>query len=100
MDGKESYNVNLFIEQLWRSVEYEELYLKAFQEGIKVRIGLGNYFRFYNTERLHQTHGYRTPTEVHTSTPVESTRSGIVEPLTPDPSRIAELNLNIAPIRS
>ena len=100
MDGKGSYNDNLFIERLWRSVKYEEVYLKAYQDGRDARIGLGNYFRFYNTERPHQTHGYRTPAEVYTSTPVESTSRGMVESLTPDPLRIAEPNLNIAPILS
>ena len=56
MDGKGSYNDNLFIERLWRTVKYEEVYLKAYQGGRDARIGLGNYFRFYNTELSHQTH--------------------------------------------
>jgi len=100
MDGKGSYNDNLFIERLWRSVKYEEVYLKAYEDGREAKIGLGNYFRFYNTERPHQTHGYRTPAEVYTSTPVESISRGMVESLTPDPLRIAEPNLNTAPILS
>lgn len=100
MDGKGSYNDNLFIERLWRSVKYEEVYLKAYQDGRDARIGLGNYFRFYNTERPHQALGYRTPAEVFTSTPVDATSAGMVESLTPDPLRIAGPNLNIAPILS
>ena len=100
MDGKGSYNDNLFIERLWRSVKYEEVYLKAYQDGRDARIGLANYFRFYNTERPHQALGYRTPAEVFTSIPVEVTNGGMVESLTPDPLRIAEPNLNIAPILS
>ena len=100
MDGKGSYNDNLFIERLWRSVKYEEVYLKAYQDGREARISLGNYFRFYNTERPHQTHGYRTPAEVYTSTPVEDNSKGMVESLTLDPLRIAGPNLNIAPILS
>jgi len=100
MDGKGSYNDNLFIERLWRSVKYEEVYLKAYQDGREARTGLGNYFRFYNTERPHQALGYRTPTEVFTSTPVEATSRGMVESLTPDPVRIAGPDLNIAPILS
>ena len=100
MDGKGSYNDNLFIERLWRSVKYEEVYLKAYQDGREARIGLGNYFRFYNTERPHQALGYRTPAEVFTSTPVEATSTGMVESLTPDPLRIAVPTLNIAPILS
>jgi len=100
MDGKGSYNDNLFIERLWRSVKYEEVYLKAYQDGREARIGLGNYFRFYNTERPHQTHGYRTPAEVYTSIPVEATNSGMVESLSPDPLKIAASTLNTAPILS
>ena len=100
MDGKGSYNDNLFIERLWRTVKYEEVYLKAYQDGTEARIGLGNYFRFYNTERPHQTHSYRTPAKVYTSTLVESTSRGMVESLTSDPLRIAGPNLNIAPILS
>ena len=100
MDGKGSYNDNLFIERLWRTVKYEEVYLKAYQDGREARIGLGNYFRFYNTERPHQTHGYQTPAEVYISTPVESTSSGMVESLTLNPLRIAGPYLNIAPILS
>jgi len=100
MDGKGSYNDNLFIERLWRSVKYEEVYLKAYQDGRDARIGLGNYFRFYNTERPHQTHGYRTPAEVYSAIQVEATSRGMVEFLTPDPLRIAGPTLNIAPILS
>jgi len=100
MDGKGSYNDNLFIERLWRSVKYEEVYLKAYQDGREARIGLGNYFRFYNTERPHQTLGYRTPAEVYSAIQVEATSRGMVEFLTPDPLRIAGPDLNIAPILS
>ncbi len=100
MDGKGSYNDNLFIERPWRSVKYEEVYLKAYQDGREARIGLGNYFRFYNTERPHQSLGYRTPAEVFTSTTVETTNGVMVESLTPDPLRIAAPNLNLAPILS
>jgi putative transposase len=100
MDGKGSYNDNLFIERLWRTVKYEEVYLKAYQDGRDARISLGNYFRFYNTERPHQGHGYRTPAEVYRTTNIEATNGGMVESLTPDPLRIAGPDLNIAPILS
>jgi len=100
MDGKGSYSDNLFIERLWRSLKYEEVYLKAYQDGKEARTGIGNYFRFYNTERPHQALGYRAPAEVFTSTLVEDTRVVMLESLTPDPLRIAEPNLNIAPILS
>ena len=71
MDGKGSYNDNLFIERLWRTVKYEEVYLKAYQDAREARISLSNYFRFYNTERPHQALGYRTPAEVFTPTPIQ-----------------------------
>jgi len=100
MDGKGSYNDNLFIERLWRTVKYEEVYLKAYQDGRDARISLGNYFYFYNTERPHQTHGYRTPAEVYLSIPVEETNRSMVGSLTPDPLRIVGPDLNIAPILS
>ena len=100
MDGKGSYNDNLFIERLWRLVKYEEVYLKAYQDGRDARISLGNYFHFYNTERPHQALGYRTPAQVFASTPVEATSTGMVESLTPDPLRIAVPTLNTAPILS
>ena len=100
MDGKGSYNDNLFIERLWRSVKYEEVYLKAYQDGRDARIGLGNYFRFYNTERPHQALGYRTPAEVFASIPVEVANESMVESLTPDLLRIAGPDLNIALILS
>jgi putative transposase len=96
MDGKGSYNDNLFIERLWRSVKYEEVYLKAYQDGKEARTSIGNYFRFYNTERPHQALGYRTPAEVFNTTPVETTSAGMIESLMPDPLRIAGPNLNIA----
>jgi putative transposase len=105
MDGKGSYNDNLFIERLWRSVKYEEVYLKAYQDGREARAGIGNYFRFYNAERPHQAHGYRTPAEVFTSTTVEAIHGVMVESLTPntlttDSLRVAEPNLSMAPILS
>lgn len=97
MDGKGSYNDNLFIERLWRTVKYEEVYLKAYQDGRDARIGLGNFFPFYNTERPHQALDYRTPAEVYT---IETTDGVMVESLTLDPLRIAGPNLNLALILS
>jgi putative transposase len=100
MDGKGSYNDNLFIERLWRTVKYEEVYLKAYQDGREAKNGLGNYFRFYNTERPHQALGYLTPGEVFNSIMVAVTNEGMVESLTSDPLGTAGPNLNIAPILS
>ena len=67
MDGKGSYTDNLFMERLWRSLKYEEVYLKAYADGREARSQIGEYFRFYNTQRPHQALEYRTPAEVYTS---------------------------------
>jgi hypothetical protein len=64
MDGKGCYTDNLFIERLWRSLKYEEVYLKAYAGGKEARVGIGRYFDFYNLGRPHQALGYRTSAEV------------------------------------
>ena len=64
MDGKGRYSDNIFVERLWRTVKYEEVYLKAYSNGREAKAGLDAYFRFYNTQRAHQALGYRTPAEV------------------------------------
>lgn len=65
MDGRGRVFDNIFIESLWRSVKYEEVYLHSYGNVREAREGLGRYFRFYNTERLHESLGYRTPREVY-----------------------------------
>jgi putative transposase len=99
MDGKGRYSDNLFIERLWRTVKYEEVYLRAYQDGRDARACIGDYFRFYNTERPHQALGYRTPAEVFASS-LATTHGGMVESLTSDTLRTAGPNLNMAPILS
>jgi len=99
MDGKGSYNDNLFIERLWRTVKYEEVYLKAYQDGRDARSNLGEYFRFYNNERSHQALGYRTPAEVFSSL-MEYVCGGVIESLTSSTRRTAEPALNMASILS
>ena len=64
MDGKGRYIDNIFVERLWRSVKYEEVYLKAYQNVPEARAGIGAYLRFYNHERPHQALGYQTPQEI------------------------------------
>lgn len=65
MDGRGRAFDNIFIERLWRSVKYEDIYLKAYRDGWEAREGIGNYFVFYNEKRLHSSLGYRTPQEVY-----------------------------------
>ncbi len=65
MDGRGRATDNIFIERLWRSVKYEDIYLRDYIDGTHVRRGLERYFRFYNTERRHQALEDRTPAEVH-----------------------------------
>ena len=67
MDGKGRYLDNIFVERLWRSVKYEEVYLKAYRNGSEARRGIGAYLDFYNRERPHQSLGYRTPAQVFAS---------------------------------
>ncbi len=64
MDGKGSYNDNLFIEHLWRTVKYEAVYLKTYLDGREAKAALAHYFYFYSNERPHQALGYRTPAAV------------------------------------
>jgi putative transposase len=65
MDGRGRVFDNIFTERLWRSVKYEEVYLKDYDGADEARRGLRDYFGFYNTDRPHQSLGYRTPAEVH-----------------------------------
>jgi putative transposase len=65
MDGRGRALDNVFVERLWRSVKYEEVYLKSFPTVPAAIDGLGAYFRFYNEERLHQALAYRTPAAVY-----------------------------------
>lgn len=61
MDGKGRALDNIFIERLWRSVKYENVYLQSYENGLALYNGLKNYFNFYNNERLHQSLDYQTP---------------------------------------
>jgi putative transposase len=64
MDGRGRCMDNIFIERLWRSLKYEEVYLKDYATVTEARAGIEKYFRFYNQERLHQSLQYRTPAAV------------------------------------
>jgi len=65
MDGRGRALDNIFIERLWRSVKYEDIYLKDYATVPELDAGVAAYFRFYNDERLHQSLNYQTPAEVH-----------------------------------
>ncbi len=64
MDGRGRFADNIFVERLWRSLKYEEVYLKAYQSVAEARQGIAAYIDFYNHERLHQALDYRTPRQV------------------------------------
>ena len=66
MDGKGRWVDNVFVERLWRSVKYEDVYLKAYETVAEARDGIGTYFEFYNHERRHQSLDRRTPDQVYT----------------------------------
>ena len=76
MDGKGRYADNILLDRLWRTVKYEEVYLKAYSNGREAKAGLDVYFSFYNNQRPHQTLGYRTPAEVHFEASDEPSKEG------------------------
>jgi putative transposase len=65
MDGKGSWRDNVFIERLWRSVKYEDIYLRAYDSASAVRAGLTRYFSFYNNRRPHSSLDGQTPNQVY-----------------------------------
>jgi len=65
MDGRGRCYDNIFIERLWRSVKYEEVYIHSYENGREAYESLERYFMFYNNERLHESLGYATPAEVY-----------------------------------
>jgi len=64
MDGRGRFSDNIFVERLWRSLKYEEVYLRAYESVAEARQGIAAYFNFYNHDRLHQALGYRAPRQV------------------------------------
>jgi putative transposase len=65
MDGRGRALDNVFVERLWRSVKYEDIYLRCYETVPELRRGLDRYFGFYNDERPHQSLGYRTPAAIY-----------------------------------
>jgi putative transposase len=68
MDGKGRWRDNVFIERLWKSVKYEDIYLKAYASMKEVKNGLANYFTFYNEKRWHNNFDRKTPAMVYFDT--------------------------------
>ncbi len=65
MDGRGRFVDNIFVERLWRTVKYEDIYLKGYETVPALAAGLDDYFQLYNFDRPHQSLGYRTPADVH-----------------------------------
>ena len=65
MDGRGAWRDNVMVERLWRSVKYEEVYLKAYETVSQARQGIGQYLTFYNQRRPHSAHAGQTPDEVY-----------------------------------
>jgi len=69
MDGRGRVYDNIFVERLWRTVKYEEVYLHDYRTVSEARLRLANYFHFYNRERIHETLDYKTPYDVYFKEP-------------------------------
>ncbi len=65
MDGKGRFMDNIFVERLWRTLKYEEVYLNEYDDLVQARIGIGRYIKMYNERRRHQALGYQTPAEFY-----------------------------------
>jgi len=70
MDGKGRWRDNVFVERLWRSVKYEEVYLNAYASVPEARAGIGRYLAFYNAVRPHSALGGRTPDQIYFDPPL------------------------------
>jgi putative transposase len=88
MDGKGRVRDNVFVERLWRSVKYDEVYPNAYASPREARAGLSRYLAFYNHERPHQALGYRMPAEVYLNAHVQasSTQTTQRHSVAPEPS--------------
>jgi len=86
MDGRGRCLDNIFVERLWRTVKYENVYLKGYQTIPEARTGLTEYFEFYNTERYHQSLDNKTPWQVYSGLPgvaTESARTAAYQDMSP-----------------
>jgi len=79
MDGRGRALDNVFVERLWRSVKYEDIYIRGYDTVAALRSGLRSYFAFYNDERPHQSLGYRTPAAVYRGMRVEGANERVAK---------------------
>jgi putative transposase len=92
MGGKGRCMDNIFVERLWRSLKYEEVYLNAYASVAEARTGIGAWLGFYNDERQHQSLGYRSPRQIYEESLWICGRSAsptAALPLLPEPARKA-----------
>jgi len=85
MDGRGRCLDNVFVERLWRSVKYEDIYLRGYEGVPELERGLGHYFPFYNEQRPHQSLEYRTPAAVYHAGRRASNSGMLSRPATPQP---------------
>ena len=67
MDGRNRALDNIYIERFWRSLKYEDIYIKRYETVKELKAGIDAYFTFYNTKRFHQSLDYSTPDEMYYS---------------------------------
>lgn len=81
MDGKGRWVDNVFVERLWRSLKWEEVYPKCYDTVFEAKAGVANYLEFFNNERLHQALDYKTPSEIydHKAQPTSITSTGAID---------------------
>ena len=75
MDGQGRWRDNIYVERFWRSLKYEDIYLKSYKSVRESKRGLHRYFTFYNSQRVHQSLDYRTPDEMFQSFEVQEEKS-------------------------
>ena len=100
MDGKGRALANIFVERLWRTVKYEEVYLHDYRTPREARQGLSRYFDFYNHRRVHQALDYHTPAEVYSAGSGAAPLGGreVQQPALYSPAEATTVHLNITPL--
>ena len=76
MDSKGRALDNVYIERFWRSLKYEDIYIRSYETMKEIKKGINNYIMFFNTERIHQALGYKTPDSVYYNNKKERNKKG------------------------